>query len=334
MGLFSNNKNRGQLLLEAKELMDEKNFKKSIPLLEKALSASSTPDEQFPTLVLLGVCAMHQQDYKSTVTYCEKALNLNHNLDESATKDAYYTLGVSYYYLAEYQKAIEPLTKYKSGSNKRMAIRLRGESYQKCNEFEKSISDLEKYFGNIDDIELVEENFRPIVALSNSYIQTNRFIEGITLTLKAHEIKPDDMYIKMSLSTFVMEYLNVDDEDFDLDSLIAKGKLFSQITYALSPENSVSLAKSMQMAFIERFENAKQRKPNMVAMDVLNIGSNVSVEMFKEWEINNHSINNIQKSYLAYEVSKVIHNFKFFKMDLDEIHSSIFKSSYFLSFAQ
>ena len=152
MGLFSNNKNRGQLLLEAKELMDEKNFKKSIPLLEKALSASSTPDEQFPTLVLLGVCAMHQQDYKSTVTYCEKALNLNHNLDESATKDAYYTLGVSYYYLAEYQKAIEPLTKYKSGSNKRMAIRLRGESYQKCNEFEKSISDLEKYFGNIDDI--------------------------------------------------------------------------------------------------------------------------------------------------------------------------------------
>ncbi|MBN1181688.1 MAG: tetratricopeptide repeat protein [Bacteroidales bacterium] len=334
MGLFSNNKNRAQLLLEAKELMDRENYIKSIPLLEKALSTSLNPDEQFPILVLLGVCSMHQKDYKSTVTYCEKALNLNHNFDESATKEAYYTLGVSYYYLAEYQKAIEPLTNYNSGSNKRMAIRLRGESYQKCNEFEKSISDLEEYFGNIENIELVEDNFRPIVALSNSYIQTNRFIDGISLILKAYEIKPDDMNIKMSLSTFVMEYLNVDDEEFNFDNLISKGKLFSKITYALSPDNSDSLGKSMQLAFIEQFENAKTRKPNLVVMDVLNIGSHVAVEMFKEWEINNQSINNIQKSYLTYEVSKVIHNFEFFKMDLDEIHRSIFNSSYFLSIAQ
>ncbi len=207
--------------------------------------------------------------------------------------------------------------------------RLRGECYMKLNKFKDAISDLEHYFGNVDEIQGNEENFRPIIALANSYLQTDEIIKTASLLLKAAEIKPQDDFVKITLSAITLEYFG-NDTDAEIRSLLIKGKLFSKITNLISPDNSIGLAKGIQDSFVDRFQDARQRKPNMVMMDVINIGSSVTTEMFDIWEKNVAYLNNIHKSYLGYEVAKKIHSFNFFKMDLDELHKSVFQPAYLL----
>ena len=232
----------------------------------------------------------------------------------------------------QYDKAVnlltEELTNMTSIDELDQVYRLRGECFMKLNKFKDAICDLEHYFGDVDEVQGSEDNFRPIIALANSYLQTNEIVKATSLLLKAAEIKPQDDFVKITLSAITLEYFG-NDNDAEIPSLLIKGKLFSKITNIISPDNSEP-AKRIQDSFIDRFQNARQRKPNMVMMDVINIGSRVTTEMFEIWEKNVGFLNNIHKSYLGYEVAKKIHSFNFFKMDLDELHKSVFQPAYLL----
>ena len=68
-------------------------------------------------------------------------------------------------------------------------------------------------------------------------------------------------------------------------------------------------------------------KSTILTMDIINIGSYLSKEFFREWEKTSGPINNIHKSYIVFEVSTVIHNYEFFVMDIDELHRRILSLS-------
>lgn len=233
----------------------------------------------------------------------------------------------------QYDKAVKLLTEELTNTTLidelDQLYRLRGECNMKLNKFKDAIYDLEHCFGEVDEIQGNDDNFRPIIALANSYLKTDEIVKAASLFLKAAEIKPQDDFVKITLSAITLEYFG-NDNDTEILSLLIKGKLFSKITNLISPDNCSGLAKGIQDSFVDRFQKARQRKPNMVIMDVINIGSGVVSEMFEIWEKNVGFLSTIHKSYLGYEVAKKIHSFNFFKMDLDELHKSVFQPAYLL----
>ncbi len=318
-------------LFEAKELINRKEYEKARNVLTQVLTLTNSPKIQFPIFNLLGSCLFGLSKYKEGINYLHMALKLTHNIDDETSSRTYYMLGLGYYYLHEYDISLEYLNKSISiDSTFSNSYRLRGECFFKTNDYVNSVADLEKCYSNIGDIEEVEDNLRPIVALAGSYIQIDEIIKAATLLLKAVRINPNDDYLRGALSTIMIESFGKD-SDSEITTLLIKGKLYSQIANYLSPDNSAGLVEGIQNNFIQKFEHARKRKPNMVIMDILNLSSQVATDMFNTWENNVKHINNIQKSYLAYEVAKVIQRFDFFKMDLDELHKDIFQPAFLLS---
>lgn len=315
-------------LLEAKELINQKEYANAKSILLEVLSLANSPIMQFPILNLLGTCSFGLAKHQEGVNYLQMALELPQNNDDGTLSQTYYMIGLGYYYLREYDIALGYLNKSISLNPTFIySYRIRGECFFKTNDYVSAVGDLEKWQMNVGDIEEIDDNNRPIVALAACYLQIDEIIKATKLLLKAVRINPNDEYVRITLSTIMVEYLGKDG-DSEIPSLLIKGKLYSQIANYLSPENSARLVNGIQTDFIEKFEHARRRKPNMVIIDILNLSSQVATDMFNTWENSEGTINNIQKSYLTYEVAKVIQNFEFFKMELDELHKDIFQPAF------
>lgn len=324
MKIFNKSKDSEQLIIESQKYFNAKQYKKAKKLLENALTKTNTQENKYKILHLIGACWLYLKDYDKTIEYFKKALELNAPIEREILKNTYYSIGVAFYYKSNYENAIEYLSAYiEINPELIQAYRIRGECYQKVNNFQASISDLELYFDNNKNTLEIEDDFKPLVALSNSYIQVNDIIKGTEIALKAVKINPDEKHIQVVLSTIAQEYL-IKDDSIEINSVIKKGELLSQILNLVSIDNSKLLSDEMQKEFTERFQNARQRKPNLIIGDVLSIGANVSIEMCESWLDNIGYINHVQKSYLTYEVAKIIHNFKFSDMEVNEIHKKMF----------
>lgn len=232
----------------------------------------------------------------------------------------------------KYDKAVKLLTVELSKKDENFKTdeiyRLRGECFVKLFNFKDAISDLERYFGDIEEIQANEDNFKPLLALANSYLQTNEIIKATSLLLKAATLKPEDKSVKITLSTIDQEYFGKDN-DTDIPSLLIKGKLFSEITILMiGQEKNEGLINTIHEIFVRKFQKARERNSNLVIMDVLTIGSNVTTEMIEIWDNNYGFVSHVHIAYLAYEVANKIHSYNFFVMDLNELYRSIFQPAY------
>jgi len=202
MAQFFENLSRIQLLIESQNCMSNNENDKAIHLLKEAYLKSSTPNEIYPILHLIGVCFLNQENYLDANHYFLEALEVQFNVDKEMLRTTYYCLGVSYYYLKDFNNAIIFLTKYIDINPDLMqAFMLRGNSYQKTGNYQGAITDLEIYFGKdfkIEEIEEIEDNIQ--------YYKTEIKKDSI----KIKELKNDDRVEKYAREKY---YMKRDNED-------------------------------------------------------------------------------------------------------------------------
>ncbi|MBU1781956.1 tetratricopeptide repeat protein, partial [bacterium] len=225
-------------------------------------------------------CYLKKSEYSSAITTMKELLNLYPQTDYAA--DICYNIGVSYYQLKEYQKAILEFDKLTQNFSQKddliaEALYLKGKSLQNINQTTEALKTYQRLISNYPQ---TSSACKAYLERGNHFIAEKDYLRAEEEYLKianydlTKEIAAEAQFyigkcafLSKNINKALVEYLKVAYFYPEITNWAAKGQFQAALTY--EEMNNLPQAKKLYQSIIATYKDSQEAEKSKACLDIL-----------------------------------------------------------------